>query len=374
MQERLQKIRFTTPPTQNFSTGLPARSARRTASTDNKADSNRIIAPLFVHSLPWHRIEREQANHIAVALGEIGVMVSALRSEIANSDGYSAFHDAQSEPVNQPATETNQDVSSLPPLPLIVPYRPERYGLSIKDFASASVIDVRLTMHRDETGRFAYSAEQLARWDLSDSGHLISGGSWVPSSIFPPDVQGSGELKSKFSQLRALAPKASIFVTLDPFHLRDDLPGVLANKPDGLIIRLDTITSEGIELATFVQKTRQMLDKYHGEEISLWIKPGDISPDDAAKLIALGASGIAIDSWLNQAWETIATASMKSGSFSSRATYANNAGMLADAMQDSIDRVFGLLDSLEKLPEDRRLTSLDQKWCDELGLTSPSLP
>lgn len=356
MQARLEKLKFTSPKAESPWTGPPAPWQHPSFSTLalNEAAEKRFkeLLPLFLHEPRWHDFENEQANAIAVALAEIEIPVTALRSEVSSSNGDSALHEA-----------TSPDSTYLP---RIIPYRPERYGLTVDDFDHATMIDIRLTTHRDETGRFAYSADQLARWDVLKGEVPISGGSWVPSATFPPDVPAIHQLGSKFSQLRALAPNAALFVTLEPFHLEIDLQGVLAAQPDGLILQLDSLALDGLELATMVHKTRELMDRLGKQTTPLWISPGEIGADDAAKLIALGASGVAIDSWFEHLWDEIA-ASSNSG-YASRGHHLNQARRLANEMQWYANRTMGLLHSLNRLPKHERLSSLDVTWCEALNL------
>ena len=365
MQERLRKIRFVSPRAETPWTGPPSpwRHPKLNQADSTGDHKHRIITPLFLHQTAWHQLDPHQANALAVALGQANVMVSVLRSEISTSDNQSLFHDYPQVDTHQSIAESGEPAASLPRM---VPYRAERYGLTVEDFDQASIIDVRLTTNRDETGRFAYSAEQLARWDVLNAQVPIAGGSWVPSATFPPDVPNMEELRNKFAQLRNLSPSAAIFVTLDPFHLKVDLEGVLANNPDGIIIQFDSIASEGLELATLVVKTRQLINDLGHPSTPLWIVQGEINADDAAKLITLGASGVAIDSWFDHLWAEIQAAS--SGSFLSQSHYAAQANQLASDIQWYIQRTMGLLHSTEHLPKKQRLTSLDALWRDALQL------
>ena len=63
------------------------------------------------------------------------------------------------------AQQSESGQTNADPLARIVPYRPERYGLSDRDFDDARIIDVRLAMNRDESGRFAFSPEQTMLGD-----------------------------------------------------------------------------------------------------------------------------------------------------------------------------------------------------------------
>lgn len=365
MRAKLEKIKLVTPKAESLWTGPPPQWQHPTM--DGRSGQNKLklqlqkLTPFFLHQPKWHHIQPEQANAIAVALGEKKILTSALKSEISDGAGESSFH----EPVLLTSDADGRD-SEIKYLPRIVPYRPERYGLTADDFDNACVIDVHLSTHRDETGRFAYSAEQLSRWDVLQAEIPIAGGSWVPSATFPPDVPSMKDLPGKFEQLRALSPAAALFVTLDPFHLQDDLNGILSAKPDGIILQLDALQADGFEIAKLVVKARSIMDHSTSKTVPLWVSPGEIDADDAAKLISLGASGIAIDRWFNELWDEIE--STDHTSYAPRNHFGNQAQRLADEMEWYVSRTMGLLHSLERLPPDQRLTSFDKEWCDQLGL------
>ncbi len=162
-------------------------------------------------------------------------------------------------------------------------------------------------MHRDDTGRFAYSASQIERWEATPSDHPVSGGGWVPSATFPPDVISLQQLGGKFEQLRMLSPSAAVFVSIGPWRLEKELPAVVACQPDGVILRLDELQSDqsdGMELAALTRHARRLVDQAGSRQIPLWIVPGPISVLDAVKLIALGASAVAIDQWCDGMWKS----------------------------------------------------------------------
>ena len=367
MRERLEKLRFISPRVESAWTGNlpewqhPAIKSEQIA----EAVQNRFkkITPLFLHNVSWHQINPDQANALAVAMGDINFPVSVLRSEISNHNNESLFHDS---------VPTSDSADSLPQTdqeyPRIVPYRPERYGLTASDFDNSTILDIRLNSHRDETGRFAYSAEQLARWDILNTEVPIAGGSWVPSSNFPADVPNIEGLPSKIGQLRTLSKGAAIFVTIDPFHLELDLRRILDAKPDGIIMQLECLAPDGLELAKLVKQTRKWMNQHDGQGIPLWVCPGPIDADDAAKLVALGASAVAIDCWFNEIWDEIESASK--GSYASQSQFAHQAHQLASEIHWRAERTMGLLHALKHLPENEGITSLDPKWCKELDLPS----
>src|SRR5690606_30992325 len=118
---------------------------------------------------------------------------------------------------------------------VICPYRPERYGVTIEDLLHASFVDLRLTSEVGDGS--VYTMDQLPRWDhradsLPDA-TVITGARW------PADVADSSKLDGKIAQLRTLAPQAAIFVAISPFHLKTDLPHLIAARPDGVVLRFD---------------------------------------------------------------------------------------------------------------------------------------
>ena len=88
-------------------------------------------------------------------------------------------------------------------------------------------------MNRDESGRFAFSPEQLERWEATPESHPLAGGGWVPSASFPPDVPSMQQLSSKLNQLRDLSPGAAVFVSIGSYRLDQELAQVVAANPDG---------------------------------------------------------------------------------------------------------------------------------------------
>jgi hypothetical protein len=313
---------------------------------------------------------------LAVAVSRLGILVSALRSDLASAHAHSPFHDEPADP--QP--ETSADPSTVrPPLPRIVPYRPERYGLSDRDFEGATLIDVRLTMHRDESGRFAYSAAQIERWEATPSGHPVSGGGWVPSATFPPDVTSMEHLAIKLDQLRMLAPEAVVFVTIGAWHLTRELTAVIRSQPDGLILRLDQLDADGLDLAFLTRQARALADRAGGAHLPLWVVPGAITVDDAVKLIALGASAVAIDRWCDRLCEAASGQSLSSsgrlgfaGPLTASVTHLSR--LASEELEPQVKRYLGLLSSVQAVPRDESLTSLDPTWCQRLGLKHRTIP
>ena len=129
----------------------------------------------------------------------------------------------------------------------MLPYRPERYGVSDRDFDGAAVVDVRLAMRRDSDGRFAFTPDEITRWVATQDQTSISGGSWVPAASFPPDVDGMEKLGGKIRQLRMLASDAVVLVSISPHRLVDELHEVLKSQ-DGIILRLNELDLDPLTL------------------------------------------------------------------------------------------------------------------------------
>ena len=375
MHDRLAKLLLASPPSDTAWTGPPPE-WQHPVIKRRDGQPVKIARPLFWYNPPWHQLPTDRANSLARAVGQLGVIVSALRSDLSAANALSGFHD---EPMNESEGQVGQTTE---PLARIVPYRPERYGLADRDFDGAKIIDVRLTMHRDDTGRFAYSASQIERWEATPSDHPVSGGGWVPAATFPPDVMSLQQLGGKFEQLRMLSPSAAAFVSIGPWRLEKELPAVVACQPDGVILRLDELQSDqsdGMELAALTRHARRLVDQAGSRQIPLWIVPGPISVLDAVKLIALGASAVAIDQWCDGMWKS---AISQDRSAAARLGYASmpsaNASYMSQLVGEEllplVTRLAGLLNSIQSMPAEQRLASPSEEWSERLGLVLQLMP
>ena len=159
MRDRLAPLLFLPPPINTPWTGVSNETPTGETSRA-KGEFYFTGSPLFWYDPNWCDMAAAQADSLAVAVAEMDTLVSALRSELAPPDQCSKFH-SQSQDVdrNEPKdSASTQDSETCDPFPRIVPYRPERYGLTVRDFDGASVIDLRLTMSRDESGTFRFFA------------------------------------------------------------------------------------------------------------------------------------------------------------------------------------------------------------------------
>lgn len=361
MNDRLEKICFLPPPADTPWSGLTSE-AKRPVITRSDGRTVEIELPLFWYDPPWHELRAEAADVIATAVAEMGVLVSALRRDLSGTDEEPDFHSTEREETedeDDPAGSNPPDA----PLPRIVPYRPERYGFSSRDFDGAKIIDVRMLMPRDPTGRFAYSPEQIERWEATPNDQPLAGGGWVPAATFPPDVESLGQLSSKLNQLRVLSPTAAVFVSMGGYRLQEELPQILANQPDGLILRLDELPLDGLQLASITRFARQLADQAGGGAIPIWLVPGEVTADDAVKLVACGASGVAIDHWCRPIIEEVISDSQPSSAYG---TPRVNESLVYELVEESlsfqVERFKGLWDALQMIPEGQRLGSLSATW------------
>ncbi|TWT81882.1 hypothetical protein CA13_33370 [Planctomycetes bacterium CA13] len=366
MKQRLSPLHLLPPPTNTPWTGgslNPVRSEIRR----KFGASVPLPLPLFWYDPPWHEVTADQADNLAVGVGELGVLVAALRSDLAGPDCEPVFHSGRdSESVDGEDTTVHRSY------PRMLPYRSERYGLTVGDFDGSSVVDLRLSIQRDVSGRFAYSPSQIQRWEATPTTSPVAGGSWVPAATFPPDVVSIEHLETKVEQLRRLVDSAAVFISLGPYRLEKELPAIVATHPDGIILRLDEISLEGLELAALTRRARYVMDAAKANTVPLWVVPGKVSPDDAVKLIALGASAVAVDSWCNELiHETHMTGKDATLSYSSPTShqYDPRWGEFAKGkLGERIQRVEGLFESLQSVANNERLGSLSATWAKTLGV------
>jgi len=258
-----------------------------------------LPVPLFWDSPPWHTWTPIIAQAIFMAMQARGLLVSALESELGRTPGadeIAATSNSDSD------TEAPEPPDSELGIPRLLPYRNERYGLSDTDFDHAMVVDMHLSPLRDATGRFAYSAARLGRWEATPEDQPLSGGGWIPAMTLPPDVPHLKQLSSKVEQLRTLAPHAAVVLSVTPEWIDDHLNDLILASPDAILIRLGQIRMTGIAFAQFTQRLLSRVASI--ETIPVWLTPPmslakkPLSVSDSIKTIALGVSAIAIDSWL----------------------------------------------------------------------------
>ncbi len=362
-EERLKQLYLLPPSMTTPWAGVEGMTVRSKVRRKGQS-SVRLQLPLFWFDPHWYRLPTQIADELAVAVAELNVVVSGLRSDLAVPNSEPMMHQDQS--VDDESSESEDEDSSPPEprfLPRMVSYRPERYGLTPADFDNAKIVDVRLMMSRDASGRFAYSPEQLARWEATPADQPLAGGGWVPAASFPPDVASIDHLSVKLNQLRKLSPGAAVFVSVGPYRLGEEIPALISSQPDGLIVRMDQVDLDGLQLAALTRRVRSLMNEAGAKQMPLWVVPGEISADDAVKLVALGASAIGVDNWCNQLIDQCLPAQ---GSYGySRPPIEQ---YVSEALEDRIERFSGLYLSLQRVKRKERLGSFRMTWAKTLGV------
>jgi hypothetical protein len=183
-------------------------------------------------------------------------------------------------------------------------------------------------------------------------------------------------LSSKLKQLRLLSPTAAVFVSLGPYRLDEELTEIVAARPDGLILRLDELELDGLKLALLTRHVRHLADQAGAQDLPLWIVPGDITPDDAVKLLALGASGVAIDNWCAEIIDGARNESQASGArrhSTRRSSDEDLTELVEEELALRVERFKGLFNSIQYSPPAQRLASSSETWARALGVRSLSL-
>ena len=125
---------------------------------------------------------------------------------------------------------------------------------------------------------------------------------------------------------------------------------------------------EPLQLAALTRLARKLMKSGDAEDRPLWVVPGRVTPDDAAKLIALGASAVAIDHWCEPLVEDVLESG--GGSPYSSFGYADVAQYASARLEEKIDRFKGVVASLGRLPRGERLGSFSAAWTKALRVKS----
>lgn len=321
---------------------------------------------LFWDVPPWHTWSPLVAQCMFSAMQDRGVLVSALNSELGvTSKNSSRFQNLDGESAR---------ASTEPTGPRMVPYRNERYGLDELDFDDAVVVDMQLAPLRDASGRIAYSAEQIERWEATAGDSPLSGGGWVPAMTLPPDVPRLDSLAAKVQQLRTLSPKAAVIVSVTPEWIDENLPGAINAKPDAIMIRFGQLRMEGIAFADFVLRVIRSMSPE--QRVPIWLAPprsmesDAVSVADSIKLIALGASAIAIDTWMKDIIEEINEIPPPSSFNANPAAVVGSTieAILQRNLDPKLERFAGLRSSLVEEQPGELLGAFDPEVAEKLGL------
>lgn len=332
-----------------------ARTIRRSDTT-----SVPIGLPLFWYDPLWVGLDAEIAAALATAVADMDVLVSALRRDLAVDQEVPSL-----------LSPIDVEAESGGPLrsyyrPRMMPYRIERYGVSASDFENARLIDVHLSPSRDASGRYAYSPIQMRRWERPSEELPIAGGGFVAGGTFPTDIVSLKQAQIKLDQLRRLSPSAGVFVSIGPYRLDEQIAAALVARPDGVILRMDQPEFEGIQLAALVRRARHVMTEKDHAATPLWIVPGEVSPSDVAKLIALGASAVAIDAWCNRLLDDIIE--MDPNPRYDRSIFHELPAMVSRYLWDDIDAVVGRVSAM--VPDSEvaeRLGTFHPRWAQACG-------
>ncbi|MEO1616774.1 MAG: hypothetical protein AAFV88_13030 [Planctomycetota bacterium] len=353
--DRLSELHLLPPRGQSAWRNLPVESA---AQSIERRDGITVPVqvPLFWYEPAWVELPESLASQLACATSDLGVVTSGLYRDFSVQESAPEFFLSTT---HQDESEDDQPESYRPRM---TPYRAERFGLVPQDFDESLVIDVRFAATRDRAGRYAYSPTQMSRWERVSSAEAIAGGGLVACSSFPADIASPKQARIKLDQLRRLAPKSAVMVSVDAYHLQESLAHALTAKPDGVILRADAVEFDGLSLAKLVRDARRFLDEKSRSFRPLWVVPGKISVRDAVKLFALGANAVAIDRWCEPMVETLRELGQRS--YHSVPQHEVSA-MAIDHLWPCIDETLGLLSSVAKR-DDGVLGSYDSRWADEL--------
>ena len=356
--DRLSNLHLLPPSTPGVWATNQLHSASRTVKRPDDA-TVQVDVPLFWYEPPWIQLPTEIAGQLAAAVANLDVVVSALRRDVCDDD-------QTNELFSRIDAEEDQEDESVQFLPRMTPYRAERYGFQSTDFDETRIVDVRLSPSRDVSGRLAYSPGQMERWERASKNSPIAGGGYVATGTFPTDVVSLQQARIKLDQLRRLAPTAAVFISMGSYRLDEEISAALVSQPDGIIIRMDQPETDGIQLAALVHRSRTLMDEAGFAETPLWIVPGEVTPRDVVKLIALGASAVAIDAWCNPLaellQETIPTSRYERHSPSNIPTLASQ------HLWDDIDQVIGLLSSIPPAsPLAQCLGTYHPRWAKACG-------
>ncbi|QDS95134.1 hypothetical protein FF011L_39210 [Roseimaritima multifibrata] len=291
-----------------------------------RAESAGSPGRFFWYDPPWYYVSPQTAASIVMAVDALRVPVAALGCELGEND-----------------------LGDLMLGHSLVPYRPDRYGLGIKDLMAANVIDLRFARTRDWQGRYAYSDEQMSRWlglDLAgdeDANPSVPESQSVSAPGWLPEFKDTSLLCRKIEQFHCLQPNARCAVSLGPYRLANELPAVLAAKPDIVILRLDDSDELREErLTSLLLKATEQLSR-QSDNTDLWVVPPDApTPDDCVKMFALGVQAVAIDWWC----QPLITQAMQTEGSMDRSSLANPyLAQAEELLRTPFERVAGLIQS-----------------------------
>lgn len=319
-----------------------------------------LPTPLFWDTPPWHTLSAMVARCVCEAVESRGILVSALRSELGLEPSL-----GDSETAFSKRSRSNSRM---------LPYRNERYGLHREDWDEASVVDVRLSPPRGVSGRIAYSTEQIGRWEATAEDQPLSGGGWVPAMTLPPDVPTTDRIAAKLDQIRVLCPQAAVIISVTPEWIDECASDLVAARPDAILVRLGQMRMTGLELAHFTLRLSQKFTT--DDRLPVWLTPPRSferrpwSVADCVKMIALGATAVAVDSWMETVVEQLDEIPPPS-SFDANPRAKVMAGIediLQRELDPKIEHFEGLYSTLVDDQPNRLLGTFDPEMARILGL------
>lgn len=230
--------------------------------------------PFFWYEPPWHEATPQRCRSVGDLVGGFGILVGALRRELSDADA--------------------QDDGEYA-WPRMAVQRCDRLGWSLEDGQTATAVELRLGMNRDDSGGYSYP-RLLAERLLGDRQESGAGDLPLPMPLlFPPEWEGLSQMRSKVQQWRHLG-NAAIYVSCDEWHLCEVMAAASVAGADGVIIRYadDPVAA----MAWYHQWASTAGDVWRPR---VWLAGGEMTAEDAVKCLALGASAIAID-WICDSW------------------------------------------------------------------------
>ncbi len=179
----------------------------------------------------------------------------------------------------------------------IVPYRPDRFGLTYADLQQATVIDLRLTSVYSDSLPARYTSSQLRHWAVLPEKMNPVGIMDAPR--WPGDLRKIALLERKVQQLRQLASnRSSIWVTIDLLAFEELREALIAARVDGVIVQARGRSGTLIEkhLPPLCKNLKKALP-----ECSVAVVAELQSPVDVVYLWHFGAEWIGLDSVLERA-------------------------------------------------------------------------
>ena len=236
---------------------------------------------LYWDDPPWGYVDPQAADRIALAVSNEGIRVSGLAVEWSTAAQPSTF-------------------LANPRARRMLPYRPEREGLSSDDFSRCEIIDLRLDRAIRADGGYGYDARDLHRWGEIDADELAVSDGVRHGFAFPVELKRVDQLDLKIDQLRRVAPPGTrIFGSVSTHQTLKSLGDVPHAALDGWILRVRRQESETGRWVRCIERWMKRLGQ-NRPATPLWVSPPAMPPASAVKLLAIGVRAIACDAWCDR--------------------------------------------------------------------------